>query len=102
VVGVLLGKENVTTVEQLNKRNILIDVERCTGCLICQLICSFTYTRAFNPAKARIVIEHDRKAIHFTDECVEGCHLCTRYCVYGSITRKEEASEAGSHIPEDN
>ncbi len=81
---------------QLNKKNIAIDAEKCTGCLICQLICSFTYTRAFNPAKARIVIEHDGQEIRFADECVENCHLCTRYCVYGAITRKDEASKAES------
>ena len=77
---------------KLNKKNISVDAEKCTGCLICQMICSFTYTGRFNPAKARIVIDHDRKQIRFTDECVENCHLCTRYCVYGAITRKDQAS----------
>ena len=88
-----LQKGNSHFMGQLNKENISIDADKCTGCLICQLICSFTYSGAFNPAKARIVIEHDRKEIHFTDECVEKCHLCTRYCVYGAITRKDEASK---------
>lgn len=92
----LLGKEDVTTMGQLKKKNISIDVGRCTGCLICQLICSFTYTGAFNPARARIVIERDQKEIHFADECVQNCHLCTRYCVYGAITRKDETSKVGS------
>ena len=92
----LLEREDVTTMGQLKKKNISIDVERCTGCLICQLICSFTYTRVFNLAKARIVIEYDRKEIHFTDECVQNCHLCTRYCVYGAITRKNKSSKADS------
>jgi len=81
---------------QLKKNNIVIDAEKCTGCLICQLICSFTYTGAFNPAKARIVIGHAQKDIHFIDECVENCHLCTRYCVYGAITRRNEPMKAGS------
>ena len=81
---------------QVKKNNIVIDAEKCTGCLICQLICSFTYTGAFNPAKARIVIQHDRKEIYFTDECLENCHLCTRYCVYDAITRKDEATEVAS------
>jgi len=79
-----------------NKENISVDAEKCTGCLICQLICSFTYTGTFNPAKARIVIEQDRGRIHFAGECVDTCHLCANYCVYGAITRKGKASEVKS------
>lgn len=79
---------------QIEKKNISVDVKKCVGCLNCQLICSFTYTQAFNPARARIVIEENNgpTRIYFTDECVLNCHLCTRYCVYGAITQKEEAN----------
>ena len=85
----LPGKEDVTTMGQLNKKNIDIDTRRCTGCLICQLVCSFTYTGRFNPARARIAVEQERKEIYFTDGCVENCHLCVRYCVYGALMRKD-------------
>lgn len=64
---------------------IRIEPTKCTGCLNCQLICSFTFTKEFNPAKARVLIElNDEKTICFTDECV-GCGLCVDYCVYGAI-----------------
>ena len=72
------------------KREISIAGERCTGCLNCQLICSFTFTRAFNPAAAYIKIERidGGSEIHFTEDCT-GCGLCIDYCAYGTLTFKE-------------
>ena len=81
---------------QSTKDNIVIDVGKCTGCRNCQLICSLIYAKAFNPTKARIVIEdqesYGKQNVYFTDECVTNCHLCTAYCVYGAIERKEGAN----------
>ena len=76
----------------LKKENISVDAERCTGCLNCQLICSLTYTKSFNPSLARIRIDTDSKEIAFTEDCLKGCHLCTRYCVYGAIVHHEESA----------
>ena len=70
----------------MEKLNISTDVGKCTGCMSCQLICSFTYTGAFNPEKSYIVINPPDE-IRFTDECREGCSLCTRHCEFGAITR---------------
>ncbi len=71
----------------MEKKNIVVTVEKCTECLCCQLICSLTHTGSFNPERAGIVIDPPRE-ISFTDDCVEGCSLCTRYCVYGAIVKK--------------
>lgn len=74
-----------------NNPDILIDLDRCTGCLNCQLICSFTYHEIFNPDLAHIRIERtltDEKGAGFTDECVQ-CSICADYCVYGALTREE-------------
>ena len=68
----------------MNKEKIKTDPSRCAECLSCQLRCSLAYDGAFNPEKARIVI--DPLVIEFTDECLAGCILCTKYCVYGAIT----------------
>ena len=71
--------------------DILINPEKCTGCLSCQLICSFTFTRAFNPLAARVMIDYTNgMSIHFTDECT-GCALCAKYCLYGAIALREAA-----------
>ena len=75
-----------------NNPEVLIDLDRCTGCLNCQLICSFTYHDIFNPSLARIRIERapdDGKGASFTDECIQ-CSLCADYCIYGALTRVEE------------
>ena len=70
----------------MGKTNIKVDPGACTGCSCCQLICSLTYTDAFNPEKARIVPEMG-KSITFTDDCIENCSLCTNYCASGAIER---------------
>ncbi|MBU2550256.1 MAG: hypothetical protein KKB20_17740 [Proteobacteria bacterium] len=68
---------------------LVVDAGKCTECMSCQLICSYTYSGAFNPEAARVVIRPPE--IRFTDDCVPGCVLCARYCVYGAIVRPEAA-----------
>ena len=62
--------------------------EACSGCLMCQLACSFAWARAYNPAQSRILIEEVDDTgpfrIAFTDECND-CGLCVRYCFYGAL-----------------
>ena len=70
----------------MQKDNIVVSSERCTECMCCQLICSLTHTGAFNPEKARIVINPPNR-ITFTDDCIKGCSLCTEYCVYSAIAK---------------
>jgi NAD-dependent dihydropyrimidine dehydrogenase PreA subunit len=71
----------------VEKTNIQVNPDVCTICSSCQLRCSLVYTGAFNPLKARIVVEPG--SISFTDDCVANCHLCADYCVYGALTRAE-------------
>lgn len=73
----------------MEKSNITIDAGKCTECMCCQLICSFTHTGSFNPEKACIVI-NPPDDIRFTEECKEGCRLCAIYCEYGAITLVKE------------
>ena len=67
----------------MEKMNIKVTPELCAECLNCQLRCSLQYEGVFNPSKARIVVGSG--GISFTDDCVPGCLLCTRYCAYGAI-----------------
>lgn len=42
---------------------LTVDIEKCTGCRLCEVVCSAKHERASNPAKARIHIiklEHDQ------------------------------------------
>ena len=82
------------TIGKKGKANIIINPQACTECLACQLACSFTYTGSFNLEKARIVIRPPEglaweRKISFTDDCIENCILCTRYCVYEAIVPKQ-------------
>jgi len=69
--------------------------DKCAGCRVCQLICSFTYDKVFNPSKARILIDHDGDgfAISFADEC-SNCGTCAEYCVYGALEPKRRERDA--------
>lgn len=71
--------------------------DRCAGCMICQLRCSFRFEKEFNPSKAKINIsrrvnsdtEYD---ISFTEEC-DNCGICARNCPYEALKqdkRKED------------
>ena len=70
----------------MEKPGIKKDPKLCSGCSCCQLICSFTYTGAFNLEKARIAPEMGER-IMFTDDCIEHCSLCANYCSIGAIKR---------------
>ena len=71
----------------MEKKNIEINIEDCVECYACQLACSFRYTGAFNIEKARIVVDLPDK-LSFTDQCLDGCHICADYCAYGGIVCK--------------
>ncbi len=80
-------------VETMTPDSIITDQEKCTGCLSCQLICSYTYTGRFNPLRAYIRIDlRDSGGISFTEDCTE-CGLCVEQCPYGALqpAGKEDA-----------
>jgi len=71
---------------------ITADASKCTGCLICELRCSLRFEKAFNPARAAIVIRRlvdaaNEYTISFTDQC-DCCGICARYCPYGALTQE--------------
>ena len=66
------------------KIKIRVDAHKCAQCLLCQLMCSFTYTKSFNISKSRITIDIARRAIGFSEEC-NNCGICAHYCAYGAL-----------------
>ena len=76
-----------------NNETVLIDPDNCTGCLNCQLICSFVFEKSFNPSLANIIIggSPGKREINFSDECNE-CNLCVTHCVYGTLTPLKETA----------
>ena len=71
------------------KYEIIVSPERCTGCLLCQLACSYLYTRSFNPSAGRIMVDVSGVdcRICFTDEC-NGCGVCVDHCLYNALQKR--------------
>lgn len=68
---------------------ILIDPEKCTGCFICELECSFKHTGECRPSASRIsVVSWDKTGISTPVVCSQ-CHdaPCMNVCPTGAITR---------------
>lgn len=68
----------------MKKTNIKVNTKKCTSCMACQYICSLSYAGSFNPEKSHIVIKPPDE-ISFTEECKDGCSLCTKYCAFDAI-----------------
>ena len=73
----------------MTQYRLMIFPEKCAGCLRCQLACSEVYTRAFNPAAARIRVEVSGAdcAITFNDDC-NRCGICADNCFYQALEKK--------------
>ena len=74
------------------QKALLIDPEKCTSCLQCEMACSFEQEGIFNPAKSRIKVfefEHGLKAIPYTcTQCSEA--WCLHACPVEAITVNAE------------
>ncbi len=69
-------------------RVLKIIPERCTGCLRCELACSYVQTGAYQPAKSVIRVSpfegHTSYAPYTCTQCAEG--WCMTACPVGAIT----------------
>lgn len=72
--------------------NIRFKPEKCTGCRVCQLICSFTYTNQFNPDLSHIKIKnpYGRAPKMKILETCKRCGLCVEHCIYDALEIVED------------
>ena len=65
---------------------------QCTGCRICELVCSFTHHTIFNPSLSRIKVTTDESAlIDFPGTCRHCADpTCVRVCPAQAISRNNE------------
>ncbi len=79
-------------------RPIEIFIDRCTGCLVCELRCSLKFEKAFNPSKARIrvlrLVGADTEySVAFEDDC-DNCGICARHCPYEALIQGNKVKGA--------
>jgi NAD-dependent dihydropyrimidine dehydrogenase PreA subunit len=84
-------RDNLSNKELLE---ILVHEDNCTGCRICQLICSSIYEKKFAPETAFIQIRDFYQlspTIHFSEKCTK-CGQCVSHCLYGALEIKESVT----------
>jgi Fe-S-cluster-containing dehydrogenase component len=76
--------------KQESKLEIFIDESKCTGCRMCQLICSFKNHGEFSQEKSYIKIENAyilHPKITISDGCIN-CEFCIQHCLYGALKKR--------------
>ena len=77
------------------------DLDKCYACRVCELMCSFHHTGAFQPERSSIRVHRDyrdgRVFWRIDDTCDlcarESEPLCVRFCAYDALSC--EAGEEG-------
>ena len=69
---------------------LIFSPDRCTGCALCELICSLVHTKTCNPARSRIrVVTLEQKGVvqRFCQQCEDAA--CIAACPVSAITNNE-------------
>jgi len=68
---------------------IVVQPEKCTGCRTCELVCSFTHTGEFNPARSRISVFSFEKVGFSSPVLCQQCSTaaCMQVCPVGAVSR---------------
>jgi Fe-S-cluster-containing hydrogenase component 2 len=79
---------------ELSALNLVIHPEKCTGCRICEIICSFEKENAINPRKSRIRVVTIYPGIIDQPVVCKQCKSCVAVCPVGaiSVNGKSEAA----------
>lgn len=75
--------------KSMKKERIQINVEKCTGCRVCESICTFSRYGEFNPKRSRIrVVKMERLSVD-VPICCRHClkPLCVQDCPVDALTQ---------------
>ena len=71
-------------------KNLVVNPNKCTGCRLCELACSYKHFKVVSPSKSRIhVVRMPHEAIDTPIYCIQ-CGLCVDACPFGAISRSKE------------
>ena len=74
--------------EKKGRFNIITHSDHCVGCRLCQMRCSFRFTKCYSFSESRIGVAWNEDQpgfkIAFSELC-DSCGLCARSCVYGAL-----------------
>ena len=77
---------------QKNSKILKVDYEKCTGCRLCELVCSVKHDHVSNPARSRIrIIKWESEGIYVPVVCQQ-CEdaPCVIGCPAKALTQNEE------------
>ena len=67
---------------------LIVDTDKCTGCRLCQLACSYIKQGKFNPRKSYIQVmknkEFDINIIGLGTKC-DNCGECIKWCLPNAL-----------------
>ena len=70
------------------QKELVFDADRCTGCKLCELICSYVKYAEFNPGKSVIQViknkEMDINIVALGTKC-DYCGECVQWCLPHAI-----------------
>lgn len=71
---------------------LLVNPSLCTGCRLCELVCSLRHEKQFNPERSRIrILKVERSGLDVPITCLH-CNpaYCIKVCPTGAMVRDEE------------
>ena len=74
------------------EKTLVVDFEKCTGCRLCELVCSVRHDGVSNPARSRIRVvkwEQEGRYVPMTCQQCEDAP-CQQACPMGAISRDVE------------
>jgi carbon-monoxide dehydrogenase iron sulfur subunit len=67
-------------------RTLIINPNKCTGCGICMLACSYRHFKVINPARSRIrVVRLPHEPVDSPIYCIQ-CGLCISACPFNALS----------------
>ena len=78
------------------EKEITVDSSKCTGCKLCETICSFIHEGECRPASARLKVHREpftgETIIKISDNCdlCDGKAECVRWCPAGVFKYRKE------------